>query len=253
MSDIHPLLPVCIRQDYNYSVLVDSKPSFYLMIKKTSLVLFFFILSISAVEAQFAKSDFLIEGLVSLNQTSSDRVYPVNRVEGVIVTDQTFTTRLNPTVHFFITNNLSISLGAGFQYRDFDFSQGGFTANGFGFFEVERVTKSLIITPGIRLYHPVSDKVSFYTGISTLFGKGKQETTSPSFNFLEADTYDFETSLRHGVSFQVTRAVILSASTSSLFYFFSRQEPEGADINIDDKEFGLNNFSALALSVGYKF
>lgn len=223
------------------------------MIRKTSLVLLFLLFSVSTIQAQFSKGDFLVEGLVSLNQSSSDRVYPVNRIEGVIVTDETFTARFNPTVHFFILNNLSVSLGAGIQYRDFDFSQGGFTASGFGFFEVERVTKSLIITPGIRLYHPVSEKISFYTGINALFGKGKQETTSPSFNFLEADTYDFETSLRHGVSFQVTRGVILSASTSSLFYFFSRQEPEGADINIDDKEFGLNNFSALALSVGYKF
>lgn len=139
------------------------------------------------------------------------------------------------------------------NYTHVESPQAIFNGSDFNVLKTEYTIKSYLITSGARLYHPLSEKVSIYTGIQTLVGKGTLETNNPIPNFLNSDTFDFEASLRHGISYQVSPSILLSASTSSVYFFFSRTTPDDSDLDLDETDFGLDNFGSLGLSVAYKF
>ena len=217
-----------------------------------SLLLFF--VQNTSVFAQFQYGDLYLEGNFRIIKTTQDRIYSLfnsssQQIETQKVETQILSINIVPTVNIFISDDISLYVGLG--YERFKFEEIRFRNSRF---ETPKVVDEAFVTiVGIRNYKSISSRVHFYNSFRSFSSFGRTKTEDGALT-PESDNFVESISIRHGLVFEASDKFLLSASFGSLFVTYTKNDLNNADLDTDIWSYGINtNLGSLSISVSYKF
>lgn len=217
-------------------------------LKKLFTLLSLLLVTTTATLAQFKSGDFLIDASVSITKTEWESIYSFNNEIGVTKTTNSFISVI-PKAHYFITDNFSISLGLGLENQKLTFTQ--FVQQTQSLQELENETELFLVDLGIRAYNQLSDRFSFYSGISSTLGFGENKPESPNPQSIYSDIFEIDLAFTTGFALVISEKLLATASANPFFYTYNIQKAKNTDIEIKRSvlNFGLGSSFSLGFSI----
>lgn len=209
---------------------------------KTIILTLLIILLPCIANAQFQASDILLDGTF---RAAKYQTKASNSSNSDI--EQAFFT-INPKLHFFVKDNLSLNIGLGIDFTQWNQILVGSS----GLQRVKTTQTIFLITPGARVYYPLSDKISFFNGLNLSAGVGNQKADN-NLTADEVDVIKTDANLSHGFSFQITDTFIIQAYSTSLFIERTVEKDVESDLSVTNTQYGIAAFTNLSMSLSFKF
>lgn len=182
--------------------------------------------------AQIAKGTTYISGQVG---------YEGKKDNNTDVSTDTF--KIIPTVGYFVSNDIAVGLGVGYQNAS---ETTKFTTG-----EAKESISAFVVEPFVRKYWNLGEKLYFFGQLSVpmAFGTYKEEVTGMDTQKVNANS--FGVSIKPGLDYVINKNWSVEATIGNFGYNTSKVDMEGAK-SVDNYGFGLN-FSNVGFGVKYFF
>ncbi|GAB5407843.1 MAG: hypothetical protein BalsKO_02080 [Balneolaceae bacterium] len=220
-----------------------------MIVKKILIILFFFSFQSSLILAQFSKGDLLLDGTIYANKNEYESLITFNGESNVSVSSNSNLV-INPRLHYFVLDNLSISAGIGYKV----FVQKGeqFIAETASFNEIENKTELYLISTSATIYQPLTKKFLFHSEFNSIFAFGENKPELQNFRLIESDVFELELNIKTGLSYFLSDRILLSASIRPVYFELNNQKSKSLDVNLTRTNSGIELSSSLTFGFAFK-
>jgi hypothetical protein len=216
--------------------------------KHFSILIFLFV-SVSGCFAQIPQSTILLGADANYHTTTREYTYGDGRkAPGDIKTN---TISAQPTIAFFIANNIAIGLNFGYSYTR--------NKNSFNFNNIDDKTRIVEIGPYVRLYKMLGEQAGIFAQAEFNYGKGLNDYRRINFNngtpiSGKDDIITIDAGIKPGFVFFITKRIGLETSIGFLGYQSRKAGNDEMNLNIDNttKSFGLS-LNPSSVNVGFRY